>query len=128
MSEDNFERHIKFSELFLKESDVSEADHSDLWLNVDEVLPVRVFDSEQLISVLSSNGIWKLNKDEEFRNDLKGLKVSKLVLTFGRDQYSNEHYEVGFFDGNRFRELSGYGLFPPPSHWMPFPKSPQIKK
>lgn len=129
MSEDAIKREIKLSDLFLKESDVSDSDHSDLWFNADEILPACVIESKQMIMTLGVNGFWKLDENDKFYNDLSSIKVSKLVLTFGRDESTTfkAHYEIGFFDGDRFRQLSGYAIYPPPSHWMAFPKPPQIK-
>lgn len=130
MSEDfNELDEVKLPDLFLIENEESSFGRNYLWFNADEILPACVIDSKQIILTLGIHGLWQLEEDDKFYQNLKDVKVSKLILTFGRDESKtfDANYEIGFFDGERFRQLSGYAIYPPPSHWTMFSSPPKIK-
>ncbi len=92
------------------------------WFDIEILQPELLIDGNELYEFLSQNN---LGQSEHFEK-LKKQKVSKFVLTFGRTTTKNLGYEyaVGFWDGKQFKDLDGYGLYPPPTHWVHFPNPP----
>ena len=94
-----------------------------LWFSIEDGTPELVLDAGDLIKTLLVNG-------EDLPDHclaLEGGKVSKLVLTYSRYESSpfGSSYEIGFFDGEMFRALNGYRIYPDPTHWVPLPKPPR---
>lgn len=94
-----------------------------LWLIANGTQPELIWNADELIHDLLMNGA----ELPDHCLKLRGGKISKLVLTFGRHTTPpfSPHYEVGFYDGAIFRGLDGYRIYPDPTHWIPLPKPPR---
>ena len=78
--------------------------------------------TEELLAILSLTG----HELPDHCWGKRNTKLSKLVLTVGRYGHPpyGAHYEIGFYDGEMFRGLHGYRIYPDPTHWIQLPKPP----
>jgi hypothetical protein len=94
-----------------------------LWLSIEDEISELTLDAGELFKILLLQG-------EELPDHclaLEGGKVSRLVLTFSGYESApfGASYDIGFFEGEMFRALNGYRIYPDPTHRVPLPKPPR---
>ena len=97
--------------------------NDQLWFDAEVVQPELSVDGQKIIEYLALEG-YDL---PDHLLEKQSQKFSRFVLTFGSSESLpyKSNYEVGFFDGEWWRGLHGYRIYPDPTHWIPFPKPPR---